>query len=76
MVPGKPEDFTSPHGGFEGEKKCQRDDPAYWTIQIFDNDGNLLWRYSSTPWRGFRWSPDTPGRIYIDPLPLPDRDTE
>lgn len=76
MIPSKREDFTGPHGGFEGEEKRGFYLRPGESVQV-QNDGGRLFASNSTPprWR-LVGSFNPPHGIMIYPLPLPDGNAE
>lgn len=76
MVPGKPEDFTRPHGGFKGEKEYKLHAGSGWTVEICHDCKGLVLMYAAPAGWRFRWSPDSTKGVILYPLPLFDRDAK
>lgn len=56
MVPSKPEDFTGPHGSFEGQEECRLNLTTGHTIKVYDENFNLILCYSATASGWLRWT--------------------
>lgn len=76
MVPSKPEDFTCPHGGFEGEEEGVFYLQAGDSVEVRDDRGRLIRGYTATAGGWLKGPLDPVAWVVSRPSPLPDRDTE